>query len=122
MYVSLERDITLQNQPEFPGIFRVQLVAKNIVLGSPGTHFMHMRGKLGVTPGNDKVSLRMSDLKPLNARGIVEMYDYLKHQKGLMLSGFYKVGITGSVKSENEVFARIENTCKETRALQIFFV
>ena len=27
------------------GIFYVKLVAKNIVLGSPGTHFMHMRVK-----------------------------------------------------------------------------
>ena len=29
-------------ESELSGIFRVKLVAKNIVLGSPGTHFMHM--------------------------------------------------------------------------------
>ena len=28
---------------EHSGIFRVELVTKNVVLGSSGTHFMHMR-------------------------------------------------------------------------------
>ena len=30
-------------QSELSGIFRVKLVTKNIVRGSPGTQFMHMR-------------------------------------------------------------------------------
>ena len=30
---------------EFSGIFQVKVVAKNIVLGFLGTHFMHMRVK-----------------------------------------------------------------------------
>ena len=30
-------------EPELSGIFWVKMVAKNIVLGSPGTHFMHMK-------------------------------------------------------------------------------
>ena len=33
-------------ESEFSGIFRVKLVAKNIVRGSPGTQFMHMRVKV----------------------------------------------------------------------------
>ena len=33
-------------EPELSGIFRVKMVAKNMVLGSPGTHFMHMRVKV----------------------------------------------------------------------------
>ena len=32
-------------EPELSGIFWIKMVAKNIVLGSPGTHFMHMRVK-----------------------------------------------------------------------------
>ena len=32
-------------EPELSGIFSVKMVAKNIVPGSPGTHFMHMRVK-----------------------------------------------------------------------------
>ena len=30
-------------ESELSGIFRVKLVTKNIVRGSPGTQFMHMR-------------------------------------------------------------------------------
>ena len=32
-------------ESELSGIFRVKLVTKNIVRGSPGTQFMHMRFK-----------------------------------------------------------------------------
>ena len=31
---------------EFSVIFHVKLVARNILLGYPGTHFMHMRVKI----------------------------------------------------------------------------
>ena len=33
-------------ESELSGIFRVKLVTKNIVHGSPGTQFMHMRVKV----------------------------------------------------------------------------
>ena len=33
-------------ESELSGIFRVKLVTKNIVRGSPGTQFMHMRVKV----------------------------------------------------------------------------
>ena len=32
-------------ESELSGIFRVKIVTKNIVRGSPGTQFMHMRVK-----------------------------------------------------------------------------
>ena len=32
-------------KPDLSGIFWTKMVAKNIVLGSPGTHFMHIRVK-----------------------------------------------------------------------------
>ena len=35
-------------ESELSGIFRVKLVTKNIVRGSPGTQFMHMRVKQGI--------------------------------------------------------------------------
>ena len=59
-----------------------------------------------VAPGNVKVSLKMSNLKPLHARWIVEIYDYLKQETGSILNGFDKAGITEAVKSANKVFAR----------------
>ena len=33
-------------KPERSGIIRVKAVAKNILLGSPGTNFMHMKVKV----------------------------------------------------------------------------
>ena len=38
-------------ESELSGIFRVKLVTKNIVHGSPGTQFMHMRA-IGKIIGN----------------------------------------------------------------------
>ena len=32
-------------ETERSGIFLAKLVAKNVLLGPPGTHFMHMRAK-----------------------------------------------------------------------------
>ena len=59
----------------------------------------------------------MADLKPSHACWIVEMYDYLKQQKGSILIGFHKAGITEAVKSAKEVYVRIENPFTEKRAL-----
>lgn len=46
--MEIEEDI----ESELSGIFRVKLVAKNIVLGPPGTHFMHMKVKAINYQGN----------------------------------------------------------------------
>ena len=39
-------------ESELSGIFRVELVTKNIVRGSLGTQFMHMRVKMNPTGKN----------------------------------------------------------------------
>ena len=69
--------------------------------------------KKGIAPGDVKVSMKMSDLKPVHARWLVDMYTYLKQQKKSILNGFDKAGITEPVKSANEVFGRIENPFAE---------
>ena len=71
--------------------------------------------------GNVKVWLKMSDLKSLFVRWMVEINDYLRQQKWSILNGFDKAAITEAVKSTNEVFIRIENPFTEKRALQAFF-
>ena len=63
-----------------------------------------------------KVSMKKSDLKPLHARWVVDMYAYLKQQKESILNGFDKAAITEAVKSANEVFQRIENPFAEKQA------
>ena len=59
----------------------------------------------------------MFDLKPLHARWVVEMYDYLKQQKVLSLNGFDNASIKEVVKSANDVITRIENPFTEKQPL-----
>ena len=44
------------------------------------------------------------------------MCTYLMQQKELILNEFDKAGITEALKSENEVFARIENPFADKRS------
>ena len=62
-----------------------------------------------------KVSLKLSDLKPLHAKWIVEMYGDLKQQKESVVKGFEKAGILEAVKMAQEVYARCENPFDEKR-------
>ena len=71
--------------------------------------------KRGVAPGNVRVLLKNSDLKPLHVRFVT--YEYLKQQKGSILNKFDKAGITEAVKSANEVFMRSENSFTEKPVL-----
>ena len=69
----------------------------------------------GIAPGDVKVSLKLSDLKPLHAKWIVETYEYLKKQNETILKGFDKAGITDAIKSANDVYAKCENPFDEKR-------
>ena len=42
-------------ESELSGIFRVKLVTKNIVRGSPGTQFMHMRVKTNLEQSGSRI-------------------------------------------------------------------
>ena len=57
-----------------------------------------------------KVSLNLSEIKPLHAKWIYEMYEYLRGRSDLVSNGFGSAGITEVVEKLNEVFERIENT------------
>ena len=57
----------------------------------------------GKSQGDVKVSLKLSDLKPLHAKWMVEMYEYLKQQKESIIKGFEKAGIIKTVKSVQDV-------------------
>ena len=58
----------------------------------------------GKPPGDVKVSRKLSDLKPLYAKRVVEMYEYFKLQKESVIKGFKKAGITEAVKSALDVY------------------
>ena len=55
------------------------------------------------------VSLHLSEIKPLNAKQIYEIYEYLQGRSDLVLNGFETAWITEAVEKSNEVFERTEN-------------
>ena len=65
--------------------------------------------------GDVKVSLKLSDLKPLHAKWIVDMYGYLKLQNESIVKGFEKAGILEAVEMAQEVYTRNENPFDEKR-------
>ena len=73
-----------------------------------------------VAPGDVKVSLTLSDLKPLHARWIVETYNHLKHQNDSIIKGSDAAGISETITSANDIFTRVENPFDEQRQQQNF--
>ena len=69
----------------------------------------------GRAAGDVKVSLKLSDLKPLHAKWIVDMYGYLKLQNESIVKGFEKAGILEAVEMAQEVYTRSENPFDEKR-------
>ena len=58
----------------------------------------------GVAPGDVKVSLKLSDLKPLHARWIVEIYNHLKHQNDSIIKGFDAAGHSEAIACAKDIF------------------
>ena len=65
-----------------------------------------------VAPGDVKVSLKLSDLKFLHARWIVETHNHLKNQNDSIIKDFDAVGITEAITCAKDVFTRVENSFK----------
>ena len=51
----------------------------------------------GVAPHDVKVDVKLSIVKPLLAKWLIEMYHHLKHSKQIVISGFRKARITEAV-------------------------
>ena len=65
----------------------------------------------GKAPADVEVSLNLSEIKPLHAKWIYEMYEYLRGRSDLVLNGFESAGLTEAGKKSNEVFEKNENPC-----------
>ena len=63
----------------------------------------------GKAPADVEVSLNLSEIKPLHAKWIYEMYEYLRGRSDLVFNGFESAWITETVEKSNEVFERIES-------------
>ena len=69
----------------------------------------------GVIPDDVKVSLKLSDLKPLHARWIVETYNHLKYQNHSIIKGFDAAGRSEAIACAKDIFTQIENPFDEQR-------
>ena len=56
-----------------------------------------------------KVSVTLTDIKPLRAQWIVDVYNYLREKRDLIVNGFVAAGISEAVESAQSVMSRIEN-------------
>ena len=63
----------------------------------------------GVFPKDIKVSMKLSELKPLHAQWIVGTYNYMQTQNESIVKGFDKAGITEAVVRANDVMVKCEN-------------
>ena len=67
----------------------------------------------GIQSPGVQVSLGLTELKVKHAKWILELYNYLCRQNGIILNGFKTASITEAVESANTVLERIENPFSE---------
>ena len=63
----------------------------------------------GVDPTEVKITSKLSDLKPLHASWIVDLYELLKKEAGMIIKDFDSTGITEAVNNAQSVYEKIEN-------------
>ena len=63
-----------------------------------------------LTNGKSPGDVKFYDLKPLDAKWVVEMYEYLKEQKDSVIKEFEKAEIKEVVKSAQDIDTRCENS------------
>ena len=67
----------------------------------------------GVTPHDVKVDVRLTNIKPLHAKWIIQTYHHLNSSKSLILPGFKKANITDAVNKANSLIHLCENPFQE---------
>ena len=67
----------------------------------------------GRTAANVKVSLKLSAIKPLHVKWIVDLYDTLKDDKKMAINAFRSAGITETIENAKDMVEKGENPFKE---------
>ena len=67
----------------------------------------------GVAAHDVKMDVKLSFMKLLRAKWIIEMYHHLKHSKQIVISGFRKAHITEAVSEANQLAQLCENPFAE---------
>ena len=65
--------------------------------------------KSGNGQTNIKVSSKLSDLKPLHASWIVDLYKHMQEDDELILKGFEEAGIYEAISDAQEILKRVDN-------------
>ena len=65
--------------------------------------------KSGNDPTDMRVSSKLSDLKPLHASWIVDLYKHMQGEDELILKGFKEAAIYEAINDAQEIFERVEN-------------
>ena len=60
-------------------------------------------------PTDIKLSSKFSDLKPLHASWIVDLYKHMQWEDELILKGFKEAGIYEAINEPKEIFERVGN-------------
>ena len=60
-----------------------------------------------------KTSLKLSVIKPLHSKWIVDLYNTLKYDKEMEKNGFSSAGITETIENAKDMVEKIENPYKE---------
>ena len=64
----------------------------------------------GTDPIDVKISSKISDLKPLHASRIVDLYRYLEEEKQMIKNAFQAAGISETVNNAQFFFEKFENS------------
>ena len=63
----------------------------------------------GKDPTDVKISSKLSDLKSIHARWIVDWYNHVIKEKEMIVRGFNSAGISEAVQNAEDIYERIEN-------------
>lgn len=68
---------------------------------------------LGIEPSKIKVSSKLSDIKPLHAQWIVDLYHHMYKEKDTIINGFRSAGITEAIQCAQEIVTKVENPFRD---------
>ena len=67
----------------------------------------------GKDPTDVKISSKLSDLKPIHARWIVDWYNHVIKEKEMIVRGFNSVRISDAVQNAEDIYEKTENPFRE---------
>ena len=72
-----------------------------------------LKQQRGKATADVKVSLKLSVIKPLHAKWIVDLYNTLKDDKELAINVFRSAGITEVIENAKDIVEKVQNPFKE---------